>query len=92
MLAKMLFLPMMLKVLDKSRRSVLCAVLYAAIILTNCLIFDLAFGANPGKLAVSLAVAFFGSLLYFKALLELEGTGMLYWGVFVLGIALLVRF
>lgn len=88
----MLFLPMMIKVADRTRRPLLCAVLYAAILLTNSLIFDVAFGTSPWKAAGALAVAFAGSWLYFFLLRELEGTGMLYWAVFVLGIAGLVYF
>lgn len=92
MLAKMIFLPMVLKVLDRSRRPLLCAVLYSALILTNVLLFDIAFGAHPGKISLALAIAFFGSLAYFKLVLELEGTGMLYWAVFAVGLGLLVYF
>lgn len=84
-LVKITVLPMLLKVLSKSRRPYFCSVMWVLIILTNGLIFNMIMGASWATIIVTCLIEFAAATLYFYALNELEGAGGLYWGVLVLG-------
>lgn len=82
---KLCFLPMMLKVLSKTQRPFLCATFYFLCMLTNGLMFDLAFGASWQSVAISGAVAYGESALYFWLLNEFDGADNIYWPIWVVG-------
>jgi len=91
-LVKMMFLPMMLKVLDRTHRPLTCALIYAFGLLTNGLIFDLALGGNWLHSAViPFAQALAESAIFFYLLLQVDGTAF-YWLVLGLGSLLLLIF
>jgi hypothetical protein len=83
---KIMFLPMMIKVLSKTRRPFVCALLYTLLIFTNGLMFDLAFGGTWRHVGIECAKAFGATALYFWLLNELEGADGPYWLVFALGL------
>ena len=91
MLLKLFVLPMLLKMLDATRKPLLCATFYAAIMFTNSLMFDMVTsGWRPVLLVLAgtwgLAAAVFSALFAFDST-------PLYWPAFVAGLlALLVFF
>lgn len=85
MLVRLMCLPMMIKVLSKTHRPFVCALLYLGLIITNDLMFEAAFGATWQAVAIEAGKAFGGSALYFWLLNELEGADGLYYGVLALG-------
>ena len=89
---KLLLIPMMIKALLATRQPLLCAVIYGAALFTNGLIFDLGLGADPGKVALSLAISTGVAFAVFYALKETEDMGALYWVALVLGVALMIMF
>ena len=90
MMIKLMFLPMMLKVLTKTHRPYVCALLYTLLIITNGLIFDVAFGGTWQSAALEAGKALGGSALYFRLLEELDGADAAYFGVLGLGFIALV--
>ena len=84
-LLKLVLIPMLLKVLDRTGKPLLCSSLYALALLTNGLIFDLALGAPWGAVLLAFGVAFASSSAYFFVLHLLDGTGGLYWAALALG-------
>ena len=84
-LLKLVLIPMLLKVLEKSGRPFVCSTLYALVLLTNGLIFDLAFGASVASVFLAFVAAYAASSLYFYLLHHLDGSGMPYWAVLSLG-------
>lgn len=86
LLLKLSFLPMMIKVLSKTRRPFLCAFLYLMLIVTNGLIFDVAFGTSWQRVSIEAAKAFGSSALYFWLLNEFESTDGIYYPVLGVGL------
>lgn len=84
-LLKLMLLPMLIKVLDRTGRPLVCASFYALGILTNGLIFDLAFGAPPATIAVAFALALAASSAFFVLLHVFDSTPW-YWAVLTGGI------
>lgn len=91
MLVKLMCLPMMIKVLSKTHRPVVCALLYLGLIITNDLMFEAAFGATWQSMAIEAGKAFGGSALYFWLLNEFEGADGPYYGVLAVGFLVLLR-
>lgn len=90
MMVKLMFLPMMIKVLSKTHRPFVCAFLYLGLVITNDLMFEAAFGATWQAMALESGKAFGGSALYFWLLNELEGSDGPYYGVLALGLLVLL--
>ena len=91
MLLKMIVLPMLLKMLDATRKPLLVASFYAAILLTNNLIFDLV-SSTWQAVALKLVGAWVLSAVVFYALHIFDSTS-LYWPTLIGGfLALLVFF
>jgi hypothetical protein len=89
---KLMFLPMMLKILERCPRPLTLAIFYSLGLLTNGLIFDMAFGGNwLHSVILPFAQALLEAWAYFYLLTQTEGTGS-YWGVLVVGGILLLIF
>lgn len=89
---KIMFLPMMLKLLDRVQRPFWLALIYALGLLTNGLIFD---GALGGHWLQTVLVPFGQALIeawaFFWLLLQVDGTGA-YWAVLITGVFALLWF
>lgn len=80
---------MLIKALLATRNPTLCAALYGAALFTNGLIFDMALGAEWLPVAGRLALSTVSAFIFFWLLLRAEDTGPPYWGVLMVGVALL---
>lgn len=89
-LLKLFLIPMLLKVLDKTGRPLVCSTLYALALLTNGLIFDLALGASLAAVSLAFVIAWGASSAWFYLLHAFEGTGALYWSTLALGMLALL--
>lgn len=88
MILKMILLPMLVKALLVTRKPALCAAIYGLALLTNSAIFDLAFGADVGRVLAILALNTAASFGFFWTLKETEDSS-LYWGALIVGIGVL---
>jgi hypothetical protein len=87
---KMMFLPMLLKVLDKTQRPFTCAFIYALGLFTNGMIFDVALsGGWIHNALLPFAQALVESAIYFYLLAQLDGSAY-YWLVLAVGGLLLM--
>lgn len=89
-LLKLFLIPMLLRVLDRTGRPLVCSSLYALALLTNGLIFDLALGTPWTSVLLAFAIALGASWAFFFLLHALDGTGAPYWAVLALGILALL--
>lgn len=88
----MMLIPMMIKVLLATGRPLVCALLYGAGLFTGGFMFDMAMNPQWGPILGSLALSTAVSYGFFWLLKYFEDAGALYWGIVVLGTALLIAF
>jgi len=87
-LLKLMLIPMLLKVLERTNKPLLCGLFYALAILTNGLIFDLAFGRAWTAVALDFVIALGASSVFFVLVSILDGG--LYWLALAAGIPALL--
>lgn len=89
-LVKIAYLPMLVKVLQKTGRPFFCAFMWALLILVNGFMFDLAFGSTVLTVSVDCIVELLAAMAFFWLLNAFDGDDVKYWTILVVaGLALL---